>query len=278
MVKLAFLLFVMVTVGAAVKGNNSNTEGVIGRDITHIVNSKNNTKTLIKEYTKDEVLANIKKNLSEDRIIKNGTIYEYKINNPNKTGLVYVESQDMWVDIGNVTFTSKMKREPGYICYPYTGYNAFGASTWYSGWCPSSSCLQTGYSNAGGSEAMNSQYTWSTSESTQITADGIASMLNVMVGLTFEQSWTVSNTVTCNVNAGDNVQIWSQHVVGSAGFQEQACHTCSDGSEYCDGNWWNIGSQEAPVGYTNGWQYDNWGCSSGSTYQCAYGCSCWFNC
>lgn len=83
---------------------------IVDYDITYMVNGRYNARILIKEYTKNEIVANIKKNLSSNFTIRSEEEYKYKVDNLNRIGLVYFEG-------------------PRYMaCYFYDGYKAFGSS------------------------------------------------------------------------------------------------------------------------------------------------------
>lgn len=274
------VLLFMFSAGS-LAGTNSKSKSLtgssnvhLGRNISEIIATQNgtlNSVNWIKKFSKEEFRANLIKYWDPERIINGTALYSYKENNPTKDGWVYIMDRDSIVYLPNVTLSAKTKRQ--YV--PCTYWNEFSidwgnAGIWWSSWCPASSCLQDTLSNGGGSIALYSSYTFTMQDQFNIGADKVLELLNVGFQMSFTQSWTSAETMTCNVNPGNNLQVWVKHSMGGAQMYGTPCQYCGY-VQTCDyNNMWNAGYNYAPV--NAGYQNDDFGCSSDPNYQCTYTC------
>lgn len=153
-------------------------------------------------------------------------------------------------------------RENGGCISPakYTKTYTKQTGQWWDSWYPASSCLYTGYSDGGGSQAI------STTKSTTITTTAaldwkiIADVLSANLGIWVAQGWSESRTYTCNVQANSVVQVWAQQYLAWGWFWSQQCYSNS-ACGGCAGEYVN-GGATAPASAPNG-QKVNYGCSTG---------------
>lgn len=222
-------------------------------------------------FTMEDIKTNIKKVMPADRVTTSENLWQYVLNRTHTSGWVYLDDVNRLVDLNDIkpgnASKSLGKRQP--FCSYYTGYWAGSDATWWwSAWEASSPCMDNQYSGSSSSMCETASYTWSVSENFGLSWDKIVSALSVSMEITFQQTWGFSNTYCCNIAAGSNGQLWSQHKIGGASFYGDNCWSCSTGGGCDSSTTQYYGYASAPFSDWNG-ANTAVGCSSGSNYQCA---------
>lgn len=186
---------------------------------------------------------------------------------------IYISDEKAFVNLATVTrnLTSPGKRIlDGPNCwapYHYTKTWAKQVQQFPGSWSPSSSCLWTGKSSAGGSQALSSSYSIGVTQNAGLDAKVIADILALSLGISVTQTWTETRTYTCNVDKNSVVQVWVQPYISWGWFWSQNCVNYQPhcGKNSCGGEYVR-GGATAPAKNPNTGQWLNYGCSTGQNH------------
>ena len=215
-------------------------------------------------YTKDEVHANVLKDLPSERIVQSHGLHQYFEENFGSNHTIYIADQQKWVDMGSVTVKQPSgnltTRQTG--CYGYTSTWAEQHQSFWGAWTASSGCLWTGYDPAGASMGISWSKSLSVEENAGLSWSTIASVLGASVGFGITTTWSHGGDQTCFIPGNSVGQIWAQNYLGWGWFWSASCFVCGN-DQYCDASYVN-GGATAPASSAQWGQGFNLGCSTGS--------------
>ncbi|KAJ2983534.1 hypothetical protein NQ176_g620 [Zarea fungicola] len=164
----------------------------------------------------------------------------HKMITANKTlpMLIYLEDSGLLVDTASIQTEANSKLQARQGC-PNTYYDAYSIDgTWsnYGNWLPISNCLYTNLAPSGGSLSFTWGYTMSYAESMGWGGPSIISSLSPAFSFSISQSYSNSNTYSCNVPGNSVGQLWFQNLNGYGYVYKQTCHNAGACGVTCGSN------------------------------------------
>ena len=219
--------------------------------------------TIFQTFTDKEAHANVMRHLPAEKVVTSTTLGDYASNHHSR--FVYVSDLQVFVDVSTLPAESSHSKRQSQ--FPVTSYSIQNPSWQYTSWTPASGCTSTGFDPDGGNEAIQ----WSKSVEASISAglnfEDIASGLSASVGFSLTQTFSVSETTTCNIPGNSVGQIWEQTKTAHADVYSQTCWYFNGAFVGCDASQY-YGGITAPSD-ANDWSdikgppY-NKGCSAGA--------------
>lgn len=198
----------------------------------------------IEQYTPDQTHNNILNYHPDERIVHSDQLHQYLSEHGSENHTVYVSDLRTFVAMSPVAKIQK-RQYPGVMCARYTSYQSKNPKSYWDEWKPASKCHWTGYDPAGGIESI----AWSTSiaytETAGLDWNVVKDVLSASLGFSVTETFTKSDTKSCNIPGNSVGQIWSQNKLGFVNMESAECSSCSWGST-C-GEWSPAGDAIAPA-------------------------------
>ncbi|KAJ2977823.1 hypothetical protein NQ176_g4157 [Zarea fungicola] len=221
----------------------------------------------VPSLSQDQMHKNVLNNHPAHWIVNSTHLEEYLLANRDANHTIYISDEKAFVSLATVEYDVERlaTRDSGPCRIPSKYIKTYTKQTgqWPGAWTPASSCLFTGKSNLGGSEAISTSFALAIAENAGLSFTLIKDVLSATLGLTVTETYTTTRTWTCNVNANSVVQVWNQPYLAWGWFWSQSCDTntiCGGcGPEYVNGG------ATAPAMNPSSGQWLNYGCSTGQS-------------
>lgn len=191
--------------------------------------------------------------------------------NETLPAIVYLEDKRLLVDTSTIQtdvdriVDGKLQgRQEGCFNSYYDSYSVDGNWANWGNWLPISSCLQTGLSQAGGSTSFRWGYSMNFAESISWNPASLLGALSPSFTFQLTESYSNSNSYSCNVPGNSVGQLWFQNFNGYGYVYKTTCHNAGACGIYCGGrqgpNYSGApGNYATQFGCSNGWSHVNCG-------------------
>lgn len=189
------------------------------------------------------------------------SFHEMILANKTLPDLIYLEDSGLLVDTATIQTDADSKlqgRQTGCSNSYYDAYSIDGTWANYGKWLPISNCLYTNLAPAGGSLSFNWGFSMSYAQSFGWSGPNIVGSLAPAFSFSVTQSYSNSNTYSCNVPGRSVGQLWFQNLNGYGYVYKRTCHNAGACGVTC-------GARQGPNYSGAPGRGTKFGCSTGAS-------------